>query len=250
MIEPTKEQRATAATFVWPNWDTYRSDSIRRWVESGINADDHTGLDLMNADGLAQLLAEREAALRWERDEALDHAERGVGVVTALRAEVEALKAKAARLDRRNQQRRRRRQKDDHVSFQSITILGNLGKDPVVSYAQSGKAVCKFSVATSEKRGGEEKTTWFDVVTFEKLAELCGEHLAKGRTALVQGRISIEDYTDKEGAKRRSWSVIAQTVQFVGGRGGERSDSGPAKSKPVDAAPAASDGFIDDDLPF
>lgn len=134
------------------------------------------------------------------------------------------------------------------MSFQSITILGNLGKDPVVSYATSGIALCKFSVATSEKHKREEKITWFDVVCFDKLAELCGQHLAKGRTVLVQGRVSIEDYTDKEGAKRRSWSVIAQTVQFVGkGGGAERTETTAA---PSTTAPPASDGFIDDDLPF
>lgn len=135
------------------------------------------------------------------------------------------------------------------MSFQSITILGNLGKDPAVSYTQAGMAVCKFSVATSEKRKGEEKTTWFDVVVFDKLGELCGQHLAKGRTVLVQGRISVEDWTDKDGAKRRSWSLLANTVQFVGGKGNgapQAPQGGPA----VGDAPPAADGFIDDDLPF
>ena len=131
------------------------------------------------------------------------------------------------------------------MSFQSITILGNLGKDPAVSYTQGGMAVCKFSVATSEKRKGEEKTTWFDVVVFDKLGELCGQHLAKGRTVLVQGRISIEDWTDKEGAKRRSWSLLANTVQFVGGKG-----TGGAPAEKPEAPPAADGGFVEDDLPF
>jgi single-strand DNA-binding protein len=132
------------------------------------------------------------------------------------------------------------------MSFQSITILGNLGKDPAVSYTQAGMALCKFSVATSEKRKGEEKTTWFDVVVFDKLGELCGQHLAKGRTVLVQGRISVEDWTDKDGARRRSWSLIANTVQFVGGKG----DKGAPATEKADA-PAAPGGFVDDgDLPF
>lgn len=133
------------------------------------------------------------------------------------------------------------------MSFQSITILGNLGKDPAVSYTQAGMAVCKFSVATSEKRKGEEKTTWFDVVVFDKLGELCGQHLAKGRTVLVQGRISVEDWTDKDGAKRRSWSLLANTVQFVGGKG----NGVPRTEAPAGDAPTASNGFIDDEqLPF
>lgn len=135
------------------------------------------------------------------------------------------------------------------MSFQSITILGNLGKDPAVSYTQAGMAICKFSVATSEKRKGEEKTTWFDVVVFDKLGELCGQHLAKGRTVLVQGRISIEDWNDKDGAKRRSWSLLANTVQFVGGKGNA---SAPASGAPAGSdEKVGSDGFLDDaDLPF
>ncbi len=135
------------------------------------------------------------------------------------------------------------------MSFQSITILGNLGKDPAVSYTQAGMAICKFSVATSEKRKGEEKTTWFDVVVFDKFGELCGQHLAKGRTVLVQGRISIEDWTDKDGAKRRSWSLLANTVQFVGGKGNA---SAPASGASTGSAEkVGADGFLDDaDLPF
>ncbi len=134
------------------------------------------------------------------------------------------------------------------MSFQSITILGNLGKDPAVSYTQAGMAICKFSVATSEKRKGAEKTTWFDVVVFDKLGELCGQHLAKGRTVLVQGRISVEDWTDKDGAKRRSWSLLANTVQFVGGKPASAGSAPPAGGG--NDAPPAADGFIDDDLPF
>lgn len=135
------------------------------------------------------------------------------------------------------------------MSFQSITILGNLGKDPVVTYSKADKAICKFSVATSKKRGGEEKTTWFDIVVFDKLAELCGQHLAKGRTVLVQGEVSVEDWTDKDGAKRRSWSIVSNSVTFVGkGNGGGERTTAPAN----DAPPAGGGGgFVDDgDLPF
>lgn len=136
------------------------------------------------------------------------------------------------------------------MSFQSITILGNLGKDPVVTYSKADKAICKFSVATSKKRGGEEKTTWFDIVVFDKLAELCGQHLAKGRTVLVQGEVSVEDWTDKDGAKRRSWSIVSNSVTFVGKGNGA---GGGANERPAStsAAPAGGGGFVDDgDLPF
>ena len=76
----------------------------------------------------------------------------------------------------------------------------------------------------------------------------CGQHLAKGRTVLVQGRISVEDWTDKDGAKRRSWSLLANTVQFVGGKPASAGSAPPAGGG--NDAPPAADGFIDDDLPF
>jgi len=135
------------------------------------------------------------------------------------------------------------------MSYQKIIVLGRLGKDPEVRYTQSGKAVCKFSVAVDDGYGDKKTTTWFNVVCFDKLAETCSKHLAKGREALVDGRIKIEKYKDKDGNDRTAVELVAFTVQFVGGKG-ERSDA-PARSSPSNDAPPASDGgFIDDELPF
>ena len=150
-----------------------------------------------------------------------------------------------------------------------VIIIGNLGRDPEVRYAQSGMAICKLSVAVTErvKDGNDWKdaTEWFRVTVFGKTAENAGQYLQKGRQVYVEGRLKTDKYKDKDGVERTSVEVIANTLQFLGGGagagagggGGARRDGGaPAPSGGGggggggDDAPPASDGFIDDDLPF
>jgi single-strand DNA-binding protein len=150
-----------------------------------------------------------------------------------------------------------------------VIIIGNLGRDPEVRYAQSGMAICKLSVAVTErvKDGTDWKdaTEWFRVTVFGKTAENAGQYLQKGRQVYVEGRLKTDKYKDKDGVERTSVEVIANTLQFLGGGagagagggGGARRDGGaPAPSGGGggggggDDAPPASDGFIDDDLPF
>ena len=147
-----------------------------------------------------------------------------------------------------------------------VIIIGNLGRDPEVRYAQSGMAICKLSVAVTErvKDGTDWKdaTEWFRVTVFGKTAENAGQYLQKGRQVYVEGRLKTDKYKDKDGVERTSVEVIANTLQFLGGGagagaggGGPRRDGGaPAPSGGGngggDDAPPASDGFIDDDLPF
>lgn len=105
-------------------------------------------------------------------------------------------------------------------SFNKITILGHLGRDVETRFLPDGTAVASFSVATSEKkkdRSGEAQdvTTWFRVSAFGKLAELCGQYLAKGSLAYVEGRLSQNEYTDKDGNRRTSLEVRASEVQFL-----------------------------------
>ena len=118
-------------------------------------------------------------------------------------------------------------------SVNKAIIVGNLGRDPEVRYTQAGQAVCNFSVATNErwrdKSGNDqEQTEWHRVVTWGKLAEICGEHLAKGRTVYVEGRLQTREWTDKQGEKKFSTEVVARDVQFLdrGGRQGG-ADRGP-----------------------
>ena len=104
-------------------------------------------------------------------------------------------------------------------------IIGNLGRDPEVRFTPSGRAVAKFSVATTEKwtdQQGQkqEKTEWHNIVVWGKQAETCGQYLAKGRQVFVEGRITNRSYDDKDGNKKYITEIIARDVRFLGGGGG------------------------------
>ncbi len=105
-------------------------------------------------------------------------------------------------------------------------LIGNLGRDPELKYTQNGQAVTNFSLATSENwtdKSGErvERTEWHRIVAWGKTGELCAQYLAKGRTVYVEGRIQTREWEDKEGNKRTTTEINAQTVQFLGGPRGE-----------------------------
>jgi single-strand DNA-binding protein len=109
------------------------------------------------------------------------------------------------------------------MSFNKITIVGYLGRDPELRYTPQGTALCKMSIATTEKRKSvsgetEERTTWFRVTAWGRQAELANEYLAKGRQVYVEGRLRLEEYTDREGQKRFSAEVSATEIQFLGHR--------------------------------
>jgi single-strand DNA-binding protein len=93
-----------------------------------------------------------------------------------------------------------------------IIISGNLGKPPETRYTQSGKAVASFDVAV---RRDKENTDWISVVCWEKLAELVGNSLDRGSRVLVEGRLQIRHYEDKDKNKRKVAEVIAQNIEFL-----------------------------------
>ncbi len=114
------------------------------------------------------------------------------------------------------------------MSFNKITIVGYLGRDPELRYTPQGTALCKMSIATTERRKNvtgemEEHTTWFRVTVWGRQAELANEYLAKGRQVYIEGRLRIEEYTDREGQKRFSAEVTAADIQFLGQRGEQTS---------------------------
>ncbi len=143
-------------------------------------------------------------------------------------------------------------------------LIGNLGQDPETRYTPSGQAVANFSIATTEKWNNkqsgqpEEKTEWHRIVVWGKLAELCREYLAKGRTVYIEGRLQTRSWDDKDGNKRYTTEIVAQTVQFLSKReGGQPSYQAPsAQTAPQtagtpssqDAGPPPFDS--DDDIPF
>ena len=142
------------------------------------------------------------------------------------------------------------------AGINKVIIVGNLGRDPEVSYIPSGAAVAKFSVATSEtwkdKSTGEkkERTEWHRIVAWDKLGEICGKYLAKGRQVYVEGKLQTRSYEDKDGVKRYVTEIVAQDVQFLGGR--ENQDAGRTGGPPSYREPSAGPGGppMEDDIPF
>ncbi len=103
------------------------------------------------------------------------------------------------------------------ASINTITIVGRLGRDPELKYTQAGKPVCNFSLAV-DRRGKDAGADWFQVTAWDKLAELCNEHLRKGRQAAIRGRMQSRNYEAQDGSKRTAWEVVAEDVQFLGSR--------------------------------
>ena len=110
------------------------------------------------------------------------------------------------------------------MSFNKIIIVGNLGRDPELRYTPQGTAVCNFSVATNERRrdkAGEQQdiTTWFRVNAWGRQAENVSKYLAKGRRVYVEGRLHVEEWTDRDGKQRYTLEVNASDVQFLDSAG-------------------------------
>ncbi|MBQ4361257.1 MAG: single-stranded DNA-binding protein [Proteobacteria bacterium] len=100
-----------------------------------------------------------------------------------------------------------------------VILIGRLGKDPEVRASQAGKSFCSFTLATDTGFGDNKKTDWHNIVTFDKQAENCGRFLKKGSLVYIEGRISYDKYTDKDGQQRTSTRILANTVQFLEPKG-------------------------------
>jgi single-strand DNA-binding protein len=101
-----------------------------------------------------------------------------------------------------------------------ILLIGNLGKEPEMTYTEAGVAVTKFSLAVNRRykdQAGErrEETTWFNIVAFNQLAELMTTYLHKGSKVYLEGRMTSREYTDKEGNKRTAWDVVASEMEML-----------------------------------
>jgi single-strand DNA-binding protein len=138
------------------------------------------------------------------------------------------------------------------AGLNKVMLIGNLGKDPEMKYTANGKAITRFSLAcsrtfTSPEGDRREETDWFDVVTWDKLAELCSQFLQKGRQAYVEGRLQTRSWEGQDGQKHYRTEVVAQTVLFLGGGGG---NSGPRAQERFDDTSAVGAAVDPDDLPF
>jgi single-strand DNA-binding protein len=143
------------------------------------------------------------------------------------------------------------------VSYAKVTLIGNLGRDPELRYTPQGNPVTSFTMATSDKRKGrngelEEKTTWWKVTLWNKMAENASQYLAKGRPVYIEGRPDFEEWQDKEGRARFTPTVTATEMKFLGKSDGQGSGSGERQqSRPSEpAAPASGLELDDEDIPF
>jgi single-strand DNA-binding protein len=159
------------------------------------------------------------------------------------------------------------------ASVNKVILIGNCGRDPEMRYLPSGQAVANISIATSTRRkdktSGEmvEDTQWHRVTFYDRLAEIAGEYVKKGRPVYVEGRLKYGKYTGQDGIEKNTVDIIATELQLLGGReggggGGGGDDDGAPRRAPASApraAPAAAPraparqadpGDLDDDIPF
>ncbi len=132
-----------------------------------------------------------------------------------------------------------------------IFLIGNLGRDPEMSYTPSGKAVTKFTLAVNrvqrnrESGEAQKETDWFSIVAWDRLAETCNTYLHKGSKVFIEGRIQSRKYTDKNGVERTVWDVIASDMQMLDPKEGASVRAGGSEGAygdPGDSSP--------DDIPF
>ena len=143
-------------------------------------------------------------------------------------------------------------------SVNKVILVGNLGRDAELRYTPGGAAIAKFSLATTEKwtdKSGspQERTEWHNIDLWGKQAESLSEYLVKGKQVYVEGRLQTDEYTDKEGNKRKSTKVRCDKVVLLGGgggRGGGMSRGGSAEDTGSHAPEPSSEPLTDDDIPF
>ena len=137
------------------------------------------------------------------------------------------------------------------ASLNKIMIMGNLGADPELRFTANGDGVTTFNVATNEAYTGQDgtrhdRTEWFSVVAWRKLAETCAQYLEKGRSVYVEGRMQTRSW-EKDGQKHYRTEVVAERVVFLGGQGERQESGGVGRNEAWAPAGGAPD---DSDIPF
>ena len=161
------------------------------------------------------------------------------------------------------------------ASVNKVILVGNIGRDPEVRYSAEGAAICNISIATTsqwkDRTSGErrEETEWHRVVFYNRLAEIAGEYLRKGRPVYVEGRLRTRKWAGDDGQDRYTTEIVAEQMQMLGGgRGGEGASETPEpqpqgkpggkrpakqaekKAKPETPPPSDNLADMDDDIPF
>jgi len=150
-------------------------------------------------------------------------------------------------------------------SVNKVILIGRLGKDPEVKYTPSGAPVAKFSLATDEvfkDRSGEQqkRTEWHNIVAWNKLAEICGEYLTKGKLVYIEGSIRSRQWEDQAGNKRTAYDIVAGRMQMLGSKADSDRAAAAAAAvpaaerapvgKPPASEPPAEPEITDEDVPF
>ena len=118
------------------------------------------------------------------------------------------------------------------ASLNQCNFIGRLGREPENRTTQGGKTVCSFSIAIDEKWGDKKHTEWVNIVTWEKLADICSMYLHKGSLVLASGRIQTRTYDDKEGVKRYVTEIVASNIQML-----DKKTGGEGKATEAEEAP-------------
>jgi single-strand DNA-binding protein len=150
-------------------------------------------------------------------------------------------------------------------SVNKVILIGRLGKDPEVKYTPSGAPVAKFSLATDEvfkDRSGEQqkRTEWHNIVAWNKLAEICGQYLTKGKQVYIEGSIRSRQWEDQAGNKRTAYEIVAGRMQMLGskadsdraaaaGAAAPSAERAPVEKPPASEPPAEPE-ITDEDVPF
>lgn len=149
-------------------------------------------------------------------------------------------------------------------SVNKVILIGRLGKDPEIKYTTGGAPVAKFSLATDEvfkDRAGEQqrRTEWHNIVAWNKLAEICGEYLTKGKQVYIEGSIRSRQWEDQAGNKRTSYEIVAREMKMLGSKadadrlaaaGMERASAERPASPAAAPEPSPAPEITDEDIPF
>ena len=141
-------------------------------------------------------------------------------------------------------------------SVNKVILIGRLGKDPEVKYTGNGTPLARFTLATDESfkdRSGEQqkRTEWHTIVAWGKLAEICGEYLAKGKQVYIEGSIRSRQWDDQSGNKRTAYEIVARQMTMLGSRAeGERAAPAAASREQAEPPTEPEPDITDEDIPF
>jgi single-strand DNA-binding protein len=139
-------------------------------------------------------------------------------------------------------------------NLNKVFLVGNLTRDPELRHTAQGTSVANFSIAVNRSYKGSDgdfkkEVSYFNIVVWGKTGENCAKYLSKGRSVLVEGRLANRSYETQDGQKRTITEIVADNVQFLGGRGESQDDAGDASGS-GDYGSSYADGSDDDAVPF